>query len=285
MMHLIFIAATVAIALAIRVGLAPYCQRRSWWLGCLVVFTAPPLLLLSTAAAIIIMGPRGHAMGTLEGWSSYGIAWATLAAALGSLVSLLAQAWHTLRYIRRQPHRLLLQTPSRLLDTPALYSAQVGLWTPELVVTQGLIDGLDTRHLQAVLAHEQAHRYYRDTFWFFWLGWLQRLSFFLPYSSQLWQELLLLRELRADRWAAARVDPLTLAEALVQVVSAPLAPNFSAGIGGSEQSSRLLRRIDALLAEPAEPQSPGRTLIGVTWGYVTSAAWGLLPLCSIPFHS
>ena len=56
-------------------------------------------------------------------------------------------------------------------------------------------------------------------FGFFWWGWLRRLTEWLPHSKELWQELLLLRELRADQWAAQQVDPLVLAESLLLMVN------------------------------------------------------------------
>jgi Zn-dependent protease with chaperone function len=48
------------------------------------------------------------------------------------------------------------------------------------------------------LAHEQAHAHYRDTFWFFWLN---VLTSWLPHTEALWQEILFLREIRADEKA------------------------------------------------------------------------------------
>jgi Zn-dependent protease with chaperone function len=124
------------------------------------------------------------------------------------------------------------------------FAAQVGVWKPQLVVCRGLLEQLDEEHLRAVLAHEEAHRHYGDTLWMFAVGWLRHLSGWLPNTEVLWQELLTLRELRADRWAAQRVDPLVLGEALVQVVGYGMAqqpaaawvrpgrlPPFPAGLG------------------------------------------------------
>ena len=73
---------------------------------------------------------------------------------------------------QRQP---IVGKTARILETDFLYSAQIGFWQSELVVSQGLLKSLDSEHLNAVLAHEQAHVYYRDTFWFFWLGWLRTI--------------------------------------------------------------------------------------------------------------
>ena len=95
-----------------------------------------------------------------------------------------------------------------------------------------MLDALDRPHLDAVLAHEQAHVYYRDTFWFFWLGWIRSFTIWLPNTEAVWQELLLLRELRADRQATEQVDFLLLAESLLIVAQNPLlaSPAISANL-------------------------------------------------------
>jgi Zn-dependent protease with chaperone function len=139
---------------------------------------------------------------------------------------------------------------------------------------------LKPEHLEAVLTHEQAHHYYRDTFWFFWLGWLRRITSWLPNTESLWQELLILRELRADRWAAGRVDALLLAESLLMVVSTPMmgAENFCAAFSRAAPYNRLQERIEALLEQPESPTQSNLW----TWCWVLLA---LLPLIAVPFHS
>jgi Zn-dependent protease with chaperone function len=99
---------------------------------------------------------------------------------------------------------------SRVLDNPIPFSALIGFWQPELIVSQGLLNTLDQDHLEAVFKHEQGHYYYRDTFWFFWLGWVRSISAWLPNTEALWQELLLLREMRADRWAGSTSRSATI---------------------------------------------------------------------------
>ena len=168
----------------------------------------------------------------------------------------------------------------RVLATPTVFSAQVGLWSSELVISQGLLAQLNDEHLAAVLAHESGHKHYRDTFWFFWLGGLRRLTAWLPYSEALWQELLLLREVRADLWAARSVDTLVLAESLMSVITAPLMPLESVcpGFSCAAPRSRLAQRIDALLEVPT---ADGFDLNALQWSAMGLA---LLPLLTIPFH-
>ena len=165
------------------------------------------------------------------------------------------------------------------MPTDFPYSAQVGFWNCELVVSEGLLNSLDREHLNAVLAHEQAHVYYRDTFWFFWLGWLRYLTSWLPNTEAWWQELLLLWELRADRKAAEQIDSILLAESLLRVAQdtlqdvSILCANFSCTV----PRTRLAERIDCLLDEtPLISSSPW-------WSW----SWTILlfiPLLTIPFH-
>jgi Zn-dependent protease with chaperone function len=149
------------------------------------------------------------------------------------------------------------------------------------MVSQGLLQSLTEEQLQAVLTHEHAHLHYRDTFWFFWLGWVNRLTAWLPNSTLLWQELLLLRELRADRWAAQHVDSLVLAETLLQVVRSPLAPHPNEFLWVAFEEAalgdRLEQRIDALLS----PGSPSNCQLH-HWLWL---ALGLIPLLTLPLHT
>ncbi|MEM9266091.1 MAG: M56 family metallopeptidase [Cyanobacteria bacterium P01_F01_bin.13] len=282
MMHAGLMMAAIAMALLLRLLLAPRCLQNAHWLAILSLLTVPPLLLLTTALAIIIMGPHGQLVNPLEGWCSYGVAWGFLSMS-GALLGYLG--WHahqSIQHIQQYPQKLVQGIPTRVLMEDAAFCAQIGLWSSELIISQGLLDTLDSEHLTAVIAHENAHRYYRDTFWFFWLGWLRRLSQWLPYSYELWQELLLLREIRADSWATRSVERLTLAESLVQVIAAPLAPITLANFSCPASSSRLSRRIDALLSDYDYGFQP--TWSPMTYGCIVGLALGLFPLCSIPFH-
>lgn len=247
------------------------------WQRSLGAFMLPPLLLVMTAVAIVCMGPQGQMGHWHTGWVSYGSAIGGLGVTSWLGVKLLLQAHRTLRQIRRYPEQTINGNALRLFDSPLPFVAQIGFWQPELVVSQGLLQVLDAPHLAAVLVHEQAHHYYRDTFWFFGLGWLRRLSAWLPQTEALWQELLMLRELRADRWAAQQVDSLLLAEALLVVASAPSQQWEGVGLENAVTRDRLTERIDALLVAPL----PLTSIPLWRWLWLLSA---LLPLLAIPFH-
>jgi hypothetical protein len=122
------------------------------------------------------------------------------------------------------------------------------------------------------------------------VGWLRRLTGWLPNTEALWQELLTLRELRADRWAAQRVDPLLLGEALLQVVGYGVVEQPAAAWVGfamtvsSDSGQRLQERIDALLQQaesgPVDPLPHSSSIRGWAW-----LGLSLLPLLAIPFHT
>ena len=306
-MHLNMIAIAIAIAVLIRLvsnpsatkksGLTlhlpprPTPQTLSWqsrWHRSLVAFVVPPLLLLTTAVAVITMG-MGIGHHHWEGQVSYGIALGFMAIAVLKWTHLY---WLSLQSQHRLKHHPISTIQAghrgRIMDVPAVFSAQVGLWPSELVVSRGLLTHLDNEHLAAVLAHEAGHGHYQDTFWFFWLGGLRRLTSWLPNTEALWQELLLLREIRADRWAARSVDTLVLAESLMSVITAPLMAQESicAGFSCAAPQSRLAQRIDALLEAdladlPAENGISSFRILPWQWAAI---AFALTPLLTIPFH-
>ena len=280
MTHLILLLSALTLAGGVRQSaILPTGSWSDRWQRTLGWFLFSPLLLCATAFALAYMGPCVKMALWWEGWGSYAIALTFLAAAIGLGLSLTIAGLRSLHQVRRYPLLSLHGKPTRLIDVSTPYVAQIGFWQPELMVSQGLLNSLDSAHLEVVLVHEQGHLHYRDTFWFFWLGWLRRLTAWLPQTEALWQELLILRELRADRWAAQQVDPFLLAEALLLVVSAPqIQPeNVCASFSSAVVKNRLAERITALL-EP-ESSSP---VNGRSWLWLLLV---LLPLMVVPFHS
>lgn len=279
-MHFLMMIIGLALAWSVRClwhETTNFLTRR--WHTALGLFLFSPLLLLTTTIAVLWMGPSGQMGGHWEGWLSYDMALGFLAWAIASVVKLAWEGHQTLQHLRQNPVIDVNGYPARLLDTTTPYSAQVGFWQPELVVSQGLLAHLDPAHLEAVLIHEHAHAQYHDTFWFFWLGWLRRLTCWLPNSEALWQELLMLRELRADRCAAQQVDPLILAESLLMVVGTPLLqPEICAAFSWAASSDRLTERIDSLLSDLPPTSHPPTWVL--SWLFLV-----LLPLATIPFHA
>jgi len=279
-MHLLMISGVLALCWFVRQG-SP--AKGSWaarWQRNLTSFLLPPCLLMTTALSILWMGPGGATLSFWDGNLTYGLAWGFLLWAAFEGLKLVWSGIGFLRQVQTYPCVDVQGTACRRLDTVAPFIAQVGFWNPQLLVSQGLLDTLDPEHLEAVLSHEQAHHYYRDTFWFFWLGWLRRITSWLPNTQALWDELLALRELRADSWAAQQVDVFALAESLVLVVNAGPTPVDSellcAGIALS--SNRLEERVEALLAGPES--STSSTLGSFLWLLLV-----LLPFAALPFHT
>lgn len=279
-MHSVLLTIALGTAVIIRIlwqpGQGTWQQR---WQQAWIAFVLPPVLLLSSAIAVLLMGPTGSMVHSGEGWLTYGLAIGFVGIAAGLGIWLGLEGQKSLHTLQQSPQCTVLDRSARLLDIPMPFVAQVGFWNSELVLSQGLLDTLDEAHLQAVLTHEQAHHCYRDTFWFFWLGWLRRLTAWLPKSDRLWQELLMLREMRADAWAAQTIDPLLLAEALVTLVRTPMAhPEPVAAFSPEPLVDRLSERISALLESPQASPSirDWPTLLGVMLA--------IEPLLLVPFH-
>lgn len=295
MMHVHMIGLAVVIAIAVRRLNPPTVQEKlsptTWqsrWHRAVTAFVVPPLFLLTTAVAIVVMGELSCHI--WEGWLSYLTALLFVAFAVRIWAGL---AWRAVKMqleVRRYPQRTLHTQAGwvvgQVMPVSAVFSAQVGLWSSDLVVSEGLFSHLSSEQTEAVLAHESGHAHYRDTFWFFWLGGLRQLTGWLPYSELLWQELLLLREVRADLWAARSVDTLVLAESLMSVVTAPLMPTEAvcAGFSCAAPRSRLAQRVDALLAEEEGGIGSVSASFGLSPWQWAGLALALTPLLTIPFH-
>ncbi|WP_448563034.1 M56 family metallopeptidase [Trichothermofontia sp.] len=293
-MHLALILVALTISVLWRLGASVV--ARSWcipgqtpwqtrWLVTGSGLLLPPLLLLTTTIAIVGMGTSGTMFGATVSRGGYVLSVGFLIGAAGWLGYLAVQSWRSQRQLRQYADITLPptvpQTQAKLLPVPQPFAGQIGFWQPQLVVSQGLLADLSPEHLAAVLAHEQAHCYYRDTFWFFWFGWLRSLTAWLPQTDRLWQEWLLLRELRADRWAAQRVDPLVLAEALLRVVRSSIVPPLAGATAFHDEVmvSRFEERISTLLSPPPpHPASPTYAAVILGIGLI------LLPILLIPLH-
>ncbi|MEO1185417.1 MAG: M56 family metallopeptidase [Cyanobacteria bacterium J06636_27] len=279
-MHLLIIFAALLVAGTIRY----HCTRSigRWnerWHKALFFFLFPPLLIFTTTFALLFMGPQGTMGGLQTGCYSYVIALLAIVFFAIVLIKQLWQGWLSVNSLRDCREANIAGKKVRLLDTEALFAGQIGFFKPELVLSSGLLETLSSNHLETVLAHEQGHYYYRDTFWFFWLGWMRECTSWLPNTEALWEELLTLRELRADAHAVSSVDPLLLAESLLMVVNSPLISSevFCAALG-SPGAKRLEERVEALLSPPQTTQKLEFT--SFNW-----LVWTFVPLVSVVFHS
>jgi Zn-dependent protease with chaperone function len=283
-MHLLMICTAIIIACYLRNCWQQ--SQRNWhlrWQKTLFSFLFPPLLIFMTAIALACMGPQGQMGGLQTSWFSYVLALSYLIFCGILAIKQLWQGWQSLKSTRNCPAVNLAGRQVRLLDTKALFAASIGFWQPELVISQGLVQTLSPQQLETVLVHEEGHYHYRDTFWFFWLGWIRSCSFWLPNTENIWQELLALRELRADAYAALQVDPLLLAESILLVASTPAAvtPLLCCATLSSSSLDRLQQRIEALLEPPAAALEFNLFNLRFCHRFLLA----LLPLVTVMFHS
>lgn len=285
-MHCLMILLALSIALTVRfLEYQPSSITLKDGEKILFLFLFPPLLLLMTAIAVLSMGYQGEMFGLQASHWSYIIALFVIIVALVFFGKAVYTGIVSCQNLTHYPLKKVEGKKARILETSFPYTAQIGFWQPQLVISKGLIELLDKDHLKVVLAHEQAHYQFRDTFFFFWLGWLKSFTLWLPHSESLWQDLLLLREMRADRQAAQEYDPLLLAESLLIVAQKtsknfPInsAENMCASLSCSLPRNRLSQRIDALLAEEKED-------IIFHWWDWNWLIFVCLPLMVIPWHS
>lgn len=279
-MHLLIIFVALIVAYATRYQWNQSIDKwNERWQKTLFFFLFPPLLIFTTTFALLFMGPQGKMGGLQTGCFSYVIALITIAFFAIMCIKQAWQGWLSIKSVRNCPQVDLGGKQVRLLNTGALFAGQIGFFKPQLVLSSGLLETLSSNHLETVLAHEQGHYYYRDTFWFFWLGWLRECTAWLPHTEALWQELLTLRELRADAHAVSYVDPLLLAESLLMVVStSPASSEVLCAALGSSSANRLEERVEALLSPPES--TPKLHFSSLKWLVLT-----FLPLVSVAFHS
>ncbi|MCU0526849.1 MAG: M56 family metallopeptidase [Elainella sp. Prado103] len=257
-MHLDLLLLALGVAILVRV--LAMRSGRTWqdrWQRTLGLFLFSPLLLGVTAWSVLNMGQHGQMLGVPVGQIGFLCALGLGAGAGGSLIWQVGQVWRSLRQLQQHPSIKIADQSAYLLEIDMPFAAQVGFWRSRLVVSRGLLDQFSPEQLAAVFAHEQAHAYYHDTFWFFWLNWLRQVTAWLPNTAALWQELLLLREMRADRWATQEVEALLVAESLLQMAKAPFVnPNLqleTACTAVAADLTRLEERIEALLSETPVP--------------------------------
>ncbi|MBI3969309.1 MAG: M56 family metallopeptidase [Chloroflexi bacterium] len=152
-----------------------------------------------------------------------------------------------------------------------------GLWRPTLLLSTWMVEHLDRRELEAVLAHELGHVARRD-YLVVWLATVLRDAFFyLPTSWTVYRQLQQEKELASDDLAVSLTNrPLALASALAKVWQQALggqslgtAPALLGADGSIE------RRIERLLTTSTSDVSQPRSRL-VALGIGSSALIGLL---------
>jgi Zn-dependent protease with chaperone function len=188
--------------------------------------------------------------------------------------------------------------PARLrvvagLPSPAFTA---GWRSPVVYVARELAEGarrLAPGELTAVVAHERAHVARRDPLRFSLLRAVAKTLFWIPGLRGLADDVADEAEIRADDAAAAAVDPLTLASALVALAGwrspGGLAGGRAPGDGpdyavGFVRGDLLDRRVRRLAGEDTTPASrvTGRSLAGTAVALAVVWASGLVDVHDLP---
>lgn len=116
----------------------------------------------------------------------------------------------------------------------------VGWWRPVVLLPAGLLTGLPTPLLEALLAHELAHVRRWDYLAHLLQKAVEALLFFHPVIWWLSRRLRIERELVADALAAGQLGaPRQMAEALQALALGPQAPALAAAAQGGELAQRV----------------------------------------------
>lgn len=279
---LLILAVLIALLWRWRWQVIPEAGWTTRWQNAVISLCLPALILLSTAVSVVWMGHHGRMVGLPVSPIGCWVAIGCIGTACSVLVYLAGQAIYSSASLRRLPVvDLGYGQQARYLPSLTPWAARLGFWNADLIVSQGFFSTLSEPERQAVLCHEQAHLFYRDTFWFFWLGWLRRLTTWLPQTEILWQELLLLREIRADRRALQETDALLLAEVIIKMATCEISPSISEhqiGFSNRQTVEHLSQRIDALLDSSTLTSTPALPTSG--WLLLS----GLAPLAIVLLH-
>ncbi|AFZ48292.1 peptidase M48 Ste24p [Cyanobacterium stanieri PCC 7202] len=290
-MHFLVIVIAIICAYIIRyISQIDYFKKQKNWNYSLFFFIAPVLLILMSSMAIITMGYEGQMWGVQATIISYILAWLCIGFAMINLVIYGIEIKLISKKIDKFAQEKVLGHQVKILETSFPYAGLMGFSQQEkslfkslnksyLVLSRGLINLLSPDHLQAVIAHEKAHQTHHDPLIFFCLSYCKRITFWLPNNNLIWQDLILLRELRADHTASKSVDFLLLAESLLIVTqkameeSNPLEGNFICPF----INFRLNDRIEALIDEQ-------KSLNPFKWYQLSWILLVFIPFLTIPFH-
>jgi Zn-dependent protease with chaperone function len=182
-------------------------------------------------------------------------------------------------------------THVRLCDYGGPLALATGLRRSTLLLSTWVVDHLDRRELEAVLAHELGHVARRD-YLITWVAAVLRDAFFyLPTSRAAFGQLRRDNELASDDLAVAVTRrPLALASALVKVWQHALglttgvttaqaaAPALLGTATGTSGSGAIEHRIERLMAAAPGEMPAGRRSRAAALGAATVALAGLLAL-------
>ncbi|AUC60617.1 Zn-dependent protease with chaperone function [Cyanobacterium sp. HL-69] len=290
-MHFLVIFLAIICAYIIRyISQISFFKNKRNWSYSLFFFIAPVLLILMSSIAIVTMGYKGQMWGFQATIISYILAWLCLGFAIINLLIYAIEIKFVSQKIDKFKEKEVLGQKVKILETSFPYAGLMGFSTQEkgflqslnksyLVLSKGLIQLLSKEHLQAVMAHENAHQLHNDPLIFFCLSYCKRITFWLPNNDILWQDLVLLRELRADNTASKSVDFLLLAESLLIVTQTAMKEKspLDNSMVCPFINFRLNERIDALINDDDSFRN-------FRWYQLSWMLLVFAPFFTIPFH-
>lgn len=115
-----------------------------------------------------------------------------------------------------------LEDKVHLIKDKNLFSFCFGIISPHIIITAGLVNGLSSKELQAVLLHEQAHLQNHDPFKILLGKTIASTFFFLPIFSELNNSMNAMNEILADKFVmSVQHDALYLKAALKKILIGP----------------------------------------------------------------
>jgi Zn-dependent protease with chaperone function len=141
-----------------------------------------------------------------------------------------------------------------VLQDERMVALTAGFGKPRIVLSTGLIDLLDERELQAVLAHEASHRIHRDPLKLFVLRLISDAFGYIPLTRWAYRNYSILCELTADEHAIANTgSEAGLGSAMLKMLgrarSKPLFP-AAAGFADGSINYRLRQLVEPKPALP-----------------------------------
>jgi len=130
-----------------------------------------------------------------------------------------------------------------------LYAVTIGLWRPDVFVSQGLVDLLPSKALAAVIAHEVHHREARHPLVIFLFCIFHALFFYIPGIRMMRSYVHVRQEVSADKAAIRHTSRISLAEAFLSLYGKPV----RSALAAVSSFSSLPERVEYLVSkkEPA----------------------------------
>lgn len=157
-----------------------------------------------------------------------------------------------------------------------LQAQTVGLLQPRIVLTEGLVRTLDRQDLEAVVAHEEAHRAARDNLFLVIAKSVALTLFYLPGPMMAFRELQSGLERAADQKASETVgDRLVVAGALARIAVATKAVSVSGttlSTAVTGNGADLTDRLEELVDGKSNPALNRRRLALFTAGIIVTLA-------------